>query len=342
MSPFPEGVPVAHDTYKGNTEDEKTVISNMKRLKEILKNDNQIIVGDRKMLTPPNIASFHEVNCYYIGALKLEEEHKDLIRSIREEEFCQLEYSRHDVIYKACEREITVRYEKKEYHPRAIIIKSSEKERKDRDNRKEGVEKINKSLLHIQSLLNQRKYKRYEYVYSQIQKARKGKYKKYIGYELSGEDGALELKVWIKQDEIDKDSVLDGKYILITNVEKERKDANGVLFAYKSQFLVENRIKNCKQDLKIRPIFLHSDNRIQSLIFVNVISLMVYSILEVLVRRAGFDITTRTLFQIFEMLSSVHIRVSENEWLIRITTLTPLMKEIIEKTSLPHPERYFG
>jgi transposase len=53
-----------------------------------------------------------------------------------------------------------------------------------------------------------------------------------------------------------------------------------VLSAYKSRHWVEDRFRNTKSTLKIRPVFLQNDDRIGSLVLVTVIALTVYTLIE--------------------------------------------------------------
>ncbi len=49
---------------------------------------------------------------------------------------------------------------------------------------------------------------------------------------------------------------------------------------YKNHRHVERRMRNLKSDLPIRPIYLHRDDAIVALCFVNVVALMVYTLIE--------------------------------------------------------------
>ena len=86
--------------------------------------------------------------------------------------------------------------------------------------------------------------------------------------------------------------------------------------AYKSRFIVESRIRNLKSDIKVRPLFLQNDERIGSLVFVIILALMVYSILETLCRRENINITSRTLLEIFGKLSLIKLVDNDGEILI--------------------------
>jgi hypothetical protein len=93
------------------------------------------------------------------------------------------------------------------------------------------------------------------------------------------------------QDAITAASRLDGLYALATNL----PDHNGgqspltaaaVLKTYKDQWIVEQRHRDLKQTLKVRPIFLHNDDRIAALIAVIGIALLIFGLIEAELRNA--------------------------------------------------------
>jgi Domain of unknown function (DUF4277)/Transposase DDE domain len=84
-------------------------------------------------------------------------------------------------------------------------------------------------------------------------------------------------------------SALDGLYALATNLPDppDRKlTALDVLEVYKDQWIVERRHRDLKQTLRVRPVFLHNDDRIGALIAVIGIALLIYGLIEADLRAA--------------------------------------------------------
>jgi Transposase DDE domain len=76
---------------------------------------------------------------------------------------------------------------------------------------------------------------------------------------------------------------LDGLYAIATNLPNppERQlTALDVLDIYKDQWIVEQRHRDLKQTLHVRPVFLHNDDRIHALIAVIGIALLIYGLIE--------------------------------------------------------------
>ena len=85
-------------------------------------------------------------------------------------------------------------------------------------------------------------------------------------------------------------SRLDGLYALATNL-PGRADgtpltALDVLTIYKDQWIVEQRHRDLKQTLKVRPVFLHNDDRIEALIAIIGIALLIFGLIEAELRAA--------------------------------------------------------
>ncbi len=87
------------------------------------------------------------------------------------------------------------------------------------------------------------------------------------------------------QDAIDTAASFDGIYALATNL-PGRITAGKVLRLYKDQQIVERRHRDLKQTLKVRPIFLHNDDRVHALISIVGLSLLIFGLIEAQTREA--------------------------------------------------------
>ncbi len=87
------------------------------------------------------------------------------------------------------------------------------------------------------------------------------------------------------QDAITQAAATDGIYALATNL-TGRLSPGRVLRLYKDQQIVERRHRDLKQTLKVRPIFLHNDDRIYALISILGIALLTFGLIETQTRQA--------------------------------------------------------
>ena len=77
----------------------------------------------------------------------------------------------------------------------------------------------------------------------------------------------------------------DGVYPLATN-QPGRLSAVRVLRQYKDQQIVERRHRDAKHTLKVRPIFLHNDDRIHALVSIVGLALLIFGLIETQTRHA--------------------------------------------------------
>jgi transposase len=77
----------------------------------------------------------------------------------------------------------------------------------------------------------------------------------------------------------------DGIYALATNL-PGRLTPTAILRLYKEQEVVERRHRDLKHTLKVRPIFLHNDDRIYALISIIGIALLIFGLIETQLRAA--------------------------------------------------------
>jgi Domain of unknown function (DUF4277)/Transposase DDE domain len=108
---------------------------------------------------------------------------------------------------------------------------------------------------------------------------------------LSGEENGKPTISWSRNaGAIAAAGAADGVYALCTNL-PGRLTAGQVLRTYKDQCLVECAHRNAKQSkvLRVRPIFLHNDDRIAALVSIIGLALVVFGLIEIEVRNALGD-----------------------------------------------------
>ncbi len=106
----------------------------------------------------------------------------------------------------------------------------------------------------------------------------------------TGEHEGKPTITWSRNDEaIAAAGALDGLYPLATNLpdpEGRRLSALDVLEVYKDQWIDEQRHRDLKQTLRIRPVFLHNDARIEALVTLIGVALLVFGLIEAELRAA--------------------------------------------------------
>ena len=168
---------------------------------------------------------------------------------------------------------------------RVAYIHSSEEATQVADARERALVKAEDALGRMRNGLGGRYYKTREQV-----ERRTGQI---VGVNITGlidvtvgtRNGKLTVTWQRNQDAIATAASFDGIYALATNL-PGRITAGQVLRLYKDQQIVERRHRDMKQTLKVRPIFLHNDDRVSALLSIVGISLLIFGLIEAQTRAA--------------------------------------------------------
>jgi hypothetical protein len=168
---------------------------------------------------------------------------------------------------------------------RVAYIHSSEEATQVAEARERALAKAEDALARMRNGLGGRYYKTRGQVERRIGQILGVNITGLIDVKVSTRKGKLTLAWQRNQDAIDTTASFDGIYALATNL-PGRITAGHVLRLYKDQQIVERRHRDMKQTLKVRPIFLHNDDRVYALISIVGISLLIFGLIEAQTRAA--------------------------------------------------------
>jgi hypothetical protein len=171
---------------------------------------------------------------------------------------------------------------------RVAYIHSSEEATQVADARQRALAKAEDALQRIRNGLGGRYYKTRRQVERRIGVILAATVSGLIDVKVATRKGKLTLTWQRNQDAIDAAASFDGIYALATNL-PGRISAGHVLRLYKDQQIVERRHRDLKQTLKVRPIFLHNDDRVYALISIVGIALLIFGLIEAQTRAALGD-----------------------------------------------------
>lgn len=171
---------------------------------------------------------------------------------------------------------------------RVAYIHSSEEAREVAAARERALSKAEAALTRVQHGLGGRHYKTRHQVDARVSKILTGQVEELIVTNTGTRAGKPTLTYHRNHDAITAAATTDGIYALATNL-PGRLSANRVLELYKGQQIVERRHRDYKQTLKVRPIFLHNDDRIYALTSIVGLALLIFGLLESQTRQALGD-----------------------------------------------------
>jgi transposase len=156
--------------------------------------------------------------------------------------------------------------------------------------------------------------------------------------DLTGSDRRLTLSFRIDREALAQAQALDGKYLLGTNA--SHLSASEALAYFKAQDGVEKRNGDFKGPLRVRPLHLHSDRRIEGLVFITLLALLVHAILELRCRRAGLNYTADRVLRAFAPLYATDQVFVDGSRLTQLGEMTPFQQRVLDGLHFPSPTRY--
>jgi transposase len=247
------GCPVAVSVYEGNTGDAKTLMPQVKKLREEFGLEQVVLVGDRGMISHKAIKELRELEGLgWITALKSTQ-----IRSLIEGETLQLGlFDERNLLELA--------------HPdypgeRLVACRNPELAKLRSYKRRALLEATQKELEKVRASVDAGRLKGKDKIGLRVGRVI-NKYKVAKHFELTIEDRRFDFKVL--EEQVAAEAALDGIYVIRTSVPKKRMSAADAVRNYKALANVERAFRALKTvDLKVRPIHHRLENRVRAHIF---------------------------------------------------------------------------
>lgn len=351
-----EQMPLLYRVLAGNAEDSTTAVPHIKALVAFLARPelaalgvHPLIISDCKMVSPAAVWTCHRHELYYLGPVASENAVKDLIRSVSDEELAAHELSYRPkrkapqdqvfIPYRGVWRSYTFTYRKQSFTDRALVVWSAGKDRLDRQKRKTYIKRLLDELENISRQLNHGPYQKRDYAVEQLARARRGSPAKLlVDVNLAGKDGNLQLTFRINGERLAAVQQLDGKYVLATNA--SHLNADEAMVYFKGQDKVEKSMAVVKGPLQVRPVFLHSDERIEVLVFFNLVALLVRAILRARLKQVGLNYSVDRVLLEFAPLSAVYQQFTDGSEVRKLGSVSAFQQKVLTALDLPSAERY--
>ncbi|RPI57037.1 MAG: IS1634 family transposase [Chloroflexi bacterium] len=349
-------LPVLYRILAGNTDDRTTAVPHLRALVAFLARPElatlgvrPLIVSDCKMVTPEAVLACHKYQLDYLGPLASDNTVKAVMGSVPDEELAAHELSYRPqrqpakdqpfTPYRGVWRPFTFSSGGQSVVDRALIVWSAGKERLDQQKRKTYLKRLLDGLDSIRRQLNTGPYQKRDYAVEQVARVRRGNpAKPLVDVALTGEDGALHLAFRLNRERLAAAQRLDGKYALATSA--SQLSAHEALAYFKGQDRVEKSIAVVKGPLRVRPMFLHSDECIEVLVFFNLIALLVRAILAVRLKRTGLTDSVDQVLLEFAALSAVDQPFSDGSHVSQLGTVSAFQQAVLTGLHLSAVSRY--
>jgi transposase len=245
------GCPIGVEVFPGNTKDETTVVDKIAEMKRDYNIDELIFVDDRGMVTKSNLEKVKDVKGLNTISALTHPQIKQLLS-------CKvIQMDMFD------EKEITEVIDPEEPARRYCLCRNSESAKRETKTRNELLQKAKEGL---EKIANSKRKATVQQISARVGKLlSKTKMNKFITWEVK--DGKLHWE--LQYDKIDTEELLDGCYIITSDVPQEKMIAQDIVESYKKLMLVEKAFRNLKTvQLEIRPVYHKTDDRIRCHVFI--------------------------------------------------------------------------
>ncbi|KXA89986.1 hypothetical protein AKJ57_04605 [candidate division MSBL1 archaeon SCGC-AAA259A05] len=263
-----EGVPIAHEVWKGNTVDKSTLKETVEQLEKRFEIESMVFVADRGVMTIPNLEELEDVGYEYILSTKRRKD--DLAEKLLEKKVSGDEKQKAEEVHREkVEDDTTRRYilcldqktRKERLETLKEVRKEKEKELKDLGDR---YEKSRKGQGRGRPMTKQ----------GAMNQAGKilGKNKRLFDVNIN------ETIEWELDEEAWKhEKAMAGKFLLVTtsNLKPDK-----IMEAYKDLKDVEKAFDELKNFFKIRPIYHRTDKRVKGHVYVCILALLLKRLIE--------------------------------------------------------------
>jgi hypothetical protein len=135
------------------------------------------------------------------------------------------------------------------------------------------------------------------------------------------------LRWWIDRTALAEAMRADGRYLLATN--DPHLTPAQMLARHRDKDAVEKRFRVFKQDLRVRPLFVHSDERLRAMLLINLIALLAYSLLERQAQQQGVCLTAHRILEQLSSLQVIEIEACDGSRTQLVSDITPDQRRLL-------------
>ncbi|MDZ7758946.1 MAG: IS1634 family transposase [Desulfovermiculus sp.] len=368
--------PLFQEAYSGNTADVSTYVKQWQNLIDLLGDTDFLYVTDSKNVCKENMAFIHDNHGFFIAPVPMYEMYKRVFHQALKYHDCETLLPYKDQINRAFEVPFTYTYDKKDYTFRFIILFDQGLFAAKKANLITRLDKTVEAFTELDSKINRYRLKTYESIdqacadilkkqktsdyfcytiindpvvtYKNKHRGRTPKNKEPEKVAVFTDHFRIELR--LNEDAVEEFIATCGYYPLITN--NSELSLNDAMLAHKGQYKSEAINRRAKSELKLEPIYLHTPERIQAILFLFKIALQMTVLIERTARKNidkrnrgldGFmpnrkDVRNPTagyLLKEFEYMVSGRVELPTGERRYFVSQLNPLQKDILSILGIP-------
>jgi len=144
---------------------------------------------------------------------------------------------------------------------------------------------------------------------------------------------------WVRQEAaLAAAAALDGRYVLGTNA--PALDAAQMPERSKQRDGLEKRFALVKGPLAVRPVYVHKEERVRSLVFCTLVAPLLFALLDLVTRRAGLTLSGAQLLAQGVALAVVILVLHDGRRVRHLTGLAPPLAALLQALGWPAAHHY--
>jgi transposase len=353
-----DGVPLYVRPYGGRTADVSALGESFERLRELFP-EAGVMIADSALGNDKNLCDAQRAGVRFIVPLRADSDFLGLYHQhVTPQQMRSLRYlparqankrakDRHHYRGALIDWPVTDAVNGAAHPFRIAFIHSSEEQRSVAEGRERALTRAEAALTRVRNGLGGRYYKTAQDVRKRVAQIIPHHVEPLLHVTIGGSETAPTIDWQRDQSAIDHEAANDGIYALATNLPGRTLRAIHMLRAYKAQEIVERRNHDTKSTLRVRPIFLHNDDRISALISIVGLARLIYGLIEANLKRAihpnthlpGLLPENRTakptganILRAFEHLAATYTHTG-----LKLDPLTTTQRTILAHLNIPLP-----
>ncbi len=259
----PEGERLSIEVFRGNTSDPTTVGHQVEKLIHRFAIDEVVFVGDRGMVKATGKEALKaQDGLHYITALTAPQIRKLLKTGV----------------FQTGLFDVNIVEVKGEKGKRYILRRCDLRQRKERYRRNDKIARLSEAVRERNQFVSGSKRAKPEAGLTQLNSwAKHHKIFSFIDLHLEND----QIKMVINREKQEEDELLDGCYVVETDVNDNKMDKKGVWDRYGDLQKVERDFRRMKTALiEVRPIFVRKEERTKGHVFISMLSLKIARLME--------------------------------------------------------------
>jgi transposase len=329
-------LPWHYEFWSGRTADQATVMSNLDKLSQWLQTHGyplqaSLIIGDRAMLNAEIAIAYDEKGLRHLTGLRtLTTEHKQLVECWSDEQFQAFPLGEGDTPQywgRGCR--VTLTHEGKSVTHKELVVLAGPLHDQLRQARQAKLDALERELTLLRANIGQARLTTVKALQRRVNARLKQSSVAHLLITDIQQTATGQITLhWIQNTQaLAQVQRQDGRYLLVTN---DHSLSHREMFRlYRQKDGVETAFHICKSDLKVSPLFLHQDQRIAAMIFINLLALLAYNLLQRQIQQQGLHLTTRRIIQQLEALVLIETTCIDGSVYRRLVDVDPQLLTLL-------------